>query len=125
MNVKRTEQGWPGHFCGVSHCLFRRNTLLECGDTRIIVSTVGAMLHPLPSGGRVRYMPMGSDRYYETMVFHAERVGVYWEANVSREVGFDSEWAVGEIEAESDEKANQMHESVVAEITGKLKGGGL
>ena len=41
MEVKRTERGYPGHFILSHRCVFTRNTLLEYGETRVIVSTVG------------------------------------------------------------------------------------
>ncbi len=67
--IKRTERGWAGHFICGDRCRFRRNTLLEFGDVRIIVSTVGAMY----VDGKLD--SIGVDRYYETMAFHAEHDG--------------------------------------------------
>ena len=65
--VKRTERGWAGHFIAAGNCRFRRNTLLEFGDTRIVVSTVGAYLDPLSK----ELGTVGHNRTYETMVFKA------------------------------------------------------
>ena len=45
----------------------------------------------------------------------------YWDANVDRKISFDSPWAIGEVDA--DDKANDMHEAVVAEITEGLESG--
>jgi hypothetical protein len=113
--VKRTERGWPGHFCCASRCHFRRNTLLECGKIKLVVSSVGRM----ELDGK--FEEIGIDRHYETMAFHARKDGRFWDADVSRQFSFDSEWSVQEIDAE--DKANDMHEAVVSELTDKLERG--
>ncbi len=119
MKVKRTERGWAGHFCCADRCLFKRNTLLECNNTKIVVSTVGLMRDLL---GENKFMEIGYKRYYETMVYHADPNDTrYHDIDVSREVSFDSPWAIDELDA--DDKANLMHEKVVEEITNKLKKG--
>ena len=116
LEVKRTERGWAGHFVCASRCLFRRNTLLECGDVRLVISTVGMMK------GYVRFEQIGLDRHYETMAFHAERYQErYWDADVQREVQFVSPWAIAEVDA--DDRANDMHEVVVTELTERLSKG--
>ena len=74
------ERGWPGHFIGALRCSFRRNTLLTCSDTRIVVSTVGDMRD---DNGNVE--EVGCKRCYETMAFQAEEIGHYWDADVSKE----------------------------------------
>ncbi len=118
MKVTRTERGWAGHFICSSRCLFRRNTLLECEDGQIVVSTVGLMR----SLDEQSFDAIGIDRYFETMAFHANPKDTrYHDADVTRQVHFDSPWCIDE--ADADDKANEMHEMVVAELTQKLKAG--
>lgn len=119
--VKRTERGWAGHFCCAHHCQFRRNTLLECGDVKIVVSTVGLMRDVLAKNER-KFESIGINRYFETMAFHADPADTrYHDAEVTREIRFKSPWAIDKLDA--DDKANDMHEAVVAEITNKLAAG--
>ena len=117
--VSRTERGWAGHFICAHRCYFRRNTLLEYGDIRIVVSTVGMMEDALK--GKNSFSMIGYNRNFETMAFHAKYDGRYWDADVQKEVSFDSPWSIDEIDAE--DKANDMHENVVNEITQKLSNG--
>mgnify|MGYP006953970073 CR=1 FL=1 len=117
--VIRTERGWGGHFICSHRCLFRRNTLLAYNDIKIVVSTVGLMLMDYNTK---TFDTIGLDRNYETMAFHADPNDKrYYDANVSREVYFESDWAIKEQDA--DDRANEMHESVVAEITQRLLNG--
>ena len=116
--VKRTERGWAGHFICAQRCLFRRNTLLEAAEIRVVVSTVGLM-----QDNDDGFREIGCNRYYETMAFHALREqDRYWDADVSRQVSFDSNWAIDNLDA--DDKANDMHEAVVDELTKKLETSG-
>lgn len=120
--LKRTERGWAGHFCLSERCLFRRNTLLEYGDVRIVVSTVGELLQSSFQNNEGMFDTLGHERYYETCAFYAKRYqNRYWDADVSKEVEFESPWSISEIDA--DDKANDMHEKVVKELSKKLKQG--
>ena len=65
---KITERGWAGHFICAARCNFRRNTLIESGDTRVVVSTVGALRLKEDRQG---FSDLGCDRTYETMAFRA------------------------------------------------------
>jgi hypothetical protein len=116
------ERGWPGHFIGANSCHFRRNTLLTKldvrGDVRIVVSTVGMMVDPI---NRDRFMEIGFRRHYETMVFMAEYDGRYWDADVTKEVTFDSPWCVEA--ADADDVANAQHDMVVNEIKERMEAG--
>lgn len=114
--IKRTERGWAGHFCCSRNCIFHRNTLLEKGNIRIVVSTVGAMILNTDK----KYTEIGIGRYYETMAFHAKKDGIYWDADVSNQITFDSNWTVDKISENADKKANDMHEKIVDELSNKL-----
>lgn len=117
--VMRTERGWAGHFICGHRCLFRRNTLLEYGDIKIVVSTVGMMLMDYSEN---RYDEIELDRNYETMAFHADANDKeFFDADVSREISFESNWAIKE--KFKDNEANKMHEDVVTEITENLRAG--
>ena len=118
--VKRTERGWAGHFICSDRCKFRRNTLLECGDVKIVVSTVGAMYD-----NKCELEEIGLDRHYETMAFHVDPdSGEYKDIDVQRQIWFDSPWALKwHKDGYIDNEANDMHEAVVKELTEKLMKG--
>ena len=123
--VNVTERGWAGHFILADRCLFRRNTLLEYKDKKWVVSTVGAY-RTLEN----KIDTIGHRRWYETMAFEAkERLG-YIEADVEKEIFFDSEWGIcGDSWEEilencngtPDNAANNMHDKVVNELIEKIK----
>ena len=119
--VKRTERGWAGHFICSDSCKFRRNTLLECGETKVVVSTVGNYFN-----SRGEYDQVGLDRDYETMAFYVDpRTGAYNDIDVERQIWFESPWAfqIKKGDKFPDLKANEMHETVVHELTEKLEKG--
>lgn len=111
-----TERGWAGHFICADRCMFRRNTLIDYGDGKIVVSTVGQMRNRDNLGCDT----IGAfNRYYETMAFEAVFEKGYWEADVSKEISFESPWSICELEHETDGKANDMHEAVVKELAAR------
>jgi hypothetical protein len=126
--VKRTERGWLGHFfCGRGHyvCVdklrFRRNTLLELGEEKIVVSTVGDYVN----SGVIETIGY-SRTYYETKVFVACKDGKYIQANMSYELDVESK---NSIQAESPDElpddvyniANMQHEAVVIEFIDEME----
>jgi len=116
--VIRTERGWAGHFICANRCRFRRNTLLQYGRIEVVVSTVGLMEN-IDKDDKNPFDTVGCDRYFETAVFHADRRDKrYHDANISRRIPFDSPWSISEVDA--DDRANDMHENVVAELADKL-----
>ena len=119
--VKRTERGWAGHFICAHRCRYHRNTLLELGDVRIVVSTVGNM----HTGDAKEPEMIGAGRYYETMAFYAHQDGAYVEADVCRgEIPFKSNWSLDRWQDDDiDLQADAMHEAVVAEISERMVSG--
>lgn len=114
--VIRTERGWAGHFICAHRCNFRRNTLLSYKKIKIVISTVGLM------NFENEFEMIGHNRYYETMAFHSNIEDKrYHDIDVTKQVSFDIKWAISELDA--DDKANDMHEAVVLEITNKLLAG--
>lgn len=119
-NVSREERGWAGHFCAADSCKFRRNTLLWAGETYIVVSTVGNYWYQ----GILEEIGVG--RYYETAVFFSKADdALYHDADVTKEISFDSPWAIDHISERSDKEANFMHDTVVLEIMSKIERGEL
>jgi len=116
--IKTIERGWAGHFICANRCRFRRNTLIDAGETKIVVSTVGLM----ESLNGDSFEKIGSGRYYETMAFHTNKEDTrYHDIDVEKQISFESEWAINEIDA--DDKANEMHDNVVREIVDEIKNG--
>ena len=115
-SLKRTERGWAGHFILADRCRFRRNTLLEYDEIQIVVSTVGLMKSLIETPAeKQEFDTVGHNRYYETMAFHATITDTrYHDADTSREVFFESPWSIDE--ADADDRANRMHDTVVNEI---------
>lgn len=121
MEIKLTERGWAGHFIGGHHCLFRRNTLIESGDRKIVVSTVGGYIN---REGKIESIAL--NRFYETMAFEAELENGYIEANVEKQVEFSSQCGIFAKTAEElsdnvDNDANSMHDAIVNELCEKMR----
>jgi len=123
--VSIIERGWAGHFICGQRCTFRRNTLIQYGKRRIVVSTVGMMMDIRKGEGYYDTIGAGG-RYYETMAFRAKLDGPYWDADVSETVSFNSEWAIcadalAKLPKDADNKANDMHDAVVRELSRKIR----
>ena len=90
--------------------------MLAYNEIKIVVSSLGLM----EIDGK--FDTVGAGRHFETMAFHADKNDKrYFDADVSKQVYFDNDWAIAEVDA--DDKANEMHEAVVAEISTKLEQG--
>lgn len=116
---KITFRGWAGHFVCAHNCRFRLNTLIEYQDIKIVVSTVGLYLEPLIK----EYVQIGAGRYFETMAFHAQFEGGFWDADASKIIIFSSRWSYPSPSIENEKQANDGHYVVIDEICGRLKEG--
>ncbi len=117
MKVKIIERGWVGHHISGFRCLFRRNTLIEYGKKKIVVSTVGNLYNE--AGHKIE--EVGLDRYYETKVFWAKYEKPYWEVDVEYPIETRHKWYIEKTNRETDIKANKMHEKIVQEICERIK----
>lgn len=119
--LKITERGWPGHFIAAESCLFRRNTLIEYGRYKVIVSTVGEYINPLTR----KMDAIGHERWYETMAFVGGEYNGYIDADAGKAVKFTSECGMYARDIDElalkyglvDNAANRMHDNVVKEIS--------
>lgn len=119
--VKRTERGWGGHYICCHKCLFRRNTLLEYGDIKVVVSTVGAHLE---SYSPRKFDTVGHGRYYETQAYMADPKDTrFHDIETSKRLQVDSNTEIDHLDA--DDEANDMHEAVVKEMSDKMVNGTL
>jgi hypothetical protein len=122
MDIKKTERGWTSHYICGSRCMWHRNTLLEYGELKIVVSSVGNMIdYHAPGFPNVVVLDtVGHKRYYETMVFHTDQTEFH-DADVTRQIsvkangGISKPWK--ELEAEA------MHEAIVSEVCEGLLAG--
>lgn len=55
------------------------------------------------------------------MAFHSNNDPRYYDADVTKQISFDSQWAINEVDA--DDQANEMHETVVTEIMTRIENG--
>lgn len=116
--VKLTERGWPGHFVLADRCLFRRNTLVEVGDERVVVSTVGRMR---TRDGESDDTVGAFGRSFETMAFRAVMANGYWEADIGREFGLaDQKRSISGFEPSRSGEASDMHDDCVAAVVVRL-----
>ena len=125
--VRITERGWPGHYIMGYACLFRRNTLLEYGEKKYIVSTIGSKFKNLAQP-REGYEEVGHNRWFETCVFKAIEEDGYIDIDPAEEL-YDYEEGLFAKTIEElkekyptvDNKANEMHDAVVAKVADDLR----
>ena len=86
----------------------------------IVVSTVGLMRVHEDTKQEARFEWLGCNRYYETMVFDANKEDKRChDAVVSRQIEVEARCGLNEKDV--DDKANDMHEGVVREIEEKMR----
>ena len=127
MTVIRTERGFLAECISGRNCRYHRNTLLQNGARRVVVSTIGDR-PGLGRRGAYEAMALSGRRYYETEVFDACKIGANWNADTSRVVRFNSTSAItasdpNGLPEDVYSQADAMHEAAVEEIAAKLLAG--
>lgn len=115
-DVRRTEYGWIGYFCVAADCMFRRSTLLEYKDVKIIVFTIGDYIH----GHNVSEIDSGT--YYETKVLYVDQENVnnsYYVPDINKPIKTKCPSTISEMNKAME--ANKMHEDIVEEIECRLE----
>ena len=117
MEIEKTERGWAGHHRLADKCLFRRNTLLEFGEKRVVVSTIGSYRNYDDNNNCIGTIG-AFGCYYETRIFLAVKDGEYWEADGINEVSYYGSWHISaessnKLPKDVDNQANEMHEKAV------------
>jgi len=101
--------------------------LVESGDIRVIVSTVGKLLPKdffLGKGGD--YETISYETYYETMVFRATLAEEYywdWDGDSDNMLSIKGKHRVDHMDITSDKEAQEMHEAAVQEIVDRICSG--
>lgn len=115
--VKLTERGWAAHYIASNRCSFHRNTLIEYKNKKWIVSTVGRQWSDIED----KFITIGLGRYYETFAYIAAETHCgYIDCDFSKQIWFESKWAVENCDASSELEANNMHDAVVKELSKRI-----
>ena len=121
--VKRTERGWCGYIQGYQYCLFRRNTLIEYLDKKIVVATLGNFIDPY----RWKVMPIKDDIWYETIAGYAINKEGFWDIDGNNMIEIKSNHTIqGELDyildnyKTPDLYANIIHETIVDEMMDRI-----
>lgn len=122
-DIKITERGWCGYLKGYADCLFRRNTLIEYRDKKVVVATLGNYIDWLNE----EVSPVKDSMWYVTIAGYATKNEGYWDMDPQRRIKingrhyitgtFDELLATYEC---IDETANDMHEAIVVEMMDRI-----
>lgn len=118
-SIKRIERGWCGYIKGHQYCLFRRNTILEYDNKKIVIATLGNYINPFEYCNT----PIYDDVWYLTIAGHAVEKNGYWEIDGDGQIPIKSIHEIRGTEEEIfnkypliDLSANRMHETAVEEM---------
>lgn len=122
-DIKRTERGWCGYIQGYQYCLFRRNTLIEYNNKKIVIATLGNFIDPF----RWKVMPLKDDIWYESIAGYAIDSNGYWDINPQDIIPIRCKHTISgtldhivEKIGTPDIYANKIHEDVVNEMIDRI-----